>query len=83
MVHGAASSIKSLNKTGSILAAVKQAVVSSMATGAAMSPVDCTSVGPNFEAQFSLRSTYIKQYSGAVSGGGVLGYVDWDSVGSY
>ena len=82
MVHGAASSIKSLNKTGSILAAVKQAVVSSSATGAAMSSVDCTSVGSDFEAQLSLRSTYIKQYSGAVSGGGVLGYVDWDSVGS-
>ena len=53
-----------------------------MSTGAAMSPVDCTSVGSDFEAQLSLRSTYIKQYSGAVSGGGVLGYVDWDSVGS-
>ena len=53
MVHGAASSIKSLNKTNSILAAVKQSVVSSVATaGAAMSTVDSTSVGSNFEAQF-------------------------------
>lgn len=58
MVHGAASSINSLNKTSSILDAVKQAVVSSVATGAAMSTVDCTSVGSNFEAQFSLRSIY-------------------------
>ena len=66
MVHGAASSIKSLNKTGSILAAVKQAVVSSMATGAAMSPVDCTSVGSNFEAQFSLRSIYWIAFWGSI-----------------
>ena len=55
MVHGAASSIKSLNKTNSIiLAAVKQSVVSSSvstAGAAATMPTDddSTSVGSNFE----------------------------------
>ena len=57
MVHGAASSIKSLNKSNSILAHVKQSVVvPSVATAGAAMSTDSTSVGSNFEAQFSLRS---------------------------
>ena len=65
MVHGAASTLKSLNKSNSILAAVRQSVVTSVDTttttlagDAAMTidDTDTTSVGSNFEAQCSLRS---------------------------
>ena len=64
MVHGAASSIKSLNKSNSILAHVKQftclqqqtVVLPSGATAGAAMSTDSTLVGSNFEAQFSLRS---------------------------
>ena len=54
MVHGAASSIKPLNKSNSILAHVKQSP--SVATAGSAMSTDSTSVGSNFEAQFSLRS---------------------------
>ena len=60
MVHGAVSSLKSVNKNSSILAAVKQSVVavssSSVATAGSAMSTESTSVGSNFEAQFLLRS---------------------------
>ena len=92
MVHGAASSLKSLSKSNSILSAVRQSVVPSVDTttaagDAAMATddTDNTLVGSNFEAQYSLRSnkfliTCLGQYRAVDEN--FVGYVDWDSVGA-
>ena len=93
MVHGATSSLKSLNKSNSILSAVRQSVVPSVDTTTAAGDAaemttddtDNTSVGSNYEAQCSLRSNkflinYMGQYRAVVEN--FVGYVDWDSVGA-